>query len=107
MNSSYGNDARIAAKLGAESVVLHPDDAEARGIREGDAVSLENATGRLTLVARIAATIPTGVALAGKSPWPKQLPQGANINALNPGRKTDMGESSAVHGVEVMITRNA
>jgi anaerobic selenocysteine-containing dehydrogenase len=107
MNSSYGNDARIAAKLGAESVVLHPDDADARGIREGDAVRLENATGKLTLVARLAATIPPGVALAGKSPWPKHLPQGANINALNPGHKTDMGESSAVHGVEVTISRSA
>ena len=28
---------------------------------------------------------------------------GANVNALNPGAKTDMGESSAVHGVLVEL----
>ena len=29
----------------------------------------------------------------------------ANVNALNPGEKADMGESTAVHGVEVAVSR--
>jgi hypothetical protein len=49
--------------------------------------------------------IPAGVALARKSRWPKLSPQRANINVLNSGRKTDMGESTAVHGVEVTVAR--
>jgi hypothetical protein len=49
--------------------------------------------------------VPRGVALAHKSRWPKLLPGHLNVNALNPGEKTDMAESSAVHGVEVTIAR--
>jgi hypothetical protein len=26
------------------------------------------------------------------------------VNVLNPGSKTDMGESSSVHGIEVVVT---
>ena len=107
MNSSYGNDPGILGKLGPATVTLHPDDAASRDIKEGDAVELTNDTGRLALVARIAAIVPRGTALAGKSRWLRGSPQGANVNVLNPGRKTDMGESSAVHGVEVTIERVA
>jgi hypothetical protein len=28
---------------------------------------------------------------------------GANVNILNPGQKTDLAESSSVHGIEVRI----
>jgi hypothetical protein len=38
---------------------------------------------------------------------PKRQPIGANVNTLNPGRKTDMGENSCVHSVEVTVTRPA
>lgn len=105
MNSSYGNDPTIAGKSGSETVVLHPDDAAARGITDGDAVELANDTGRLALRARVEPLAPPGVALTGKSRWPKKSPQRANINCLNAGRKTDMGESTAVHGVEVTVAR--
>ncbi len=40
MNSSYGNDPKILKAMGPATVVIHPDDAAARGIGEGDAVRL-------------------------------------------------------------------
>ena len=105
MNSSYGNDPRIGEKLGLATVVLHPDDAAARGIADGDSVELSNETGRLTMNACLAPMMPAGVALARKSRWPKLTPGHANVNVLNAGRKTDMGESTAVHGTEVTVAR--
>ena len=42
--------------------------------------------------------VPEGVALATKSPWGK-----ANINSLNPGLKSDIGASTAVHSVAVTV----
>jgi hypothetical protein len=45
------------------------------------------------------------VALAYKGKWPKQQQDGANVNVLNPGQRTDMGDSTAVHGVEVTVVR--
>ncbi len=49
--------------------------------------------------------VPRGVALVHKGRWPKLDPSHANVNVLNTGRKSDMGESSAVHSVEVEIRR--
>lgn len=105
MNSSYNSDPKIAEKLGQESMVLHPEDAAGLGLASGDLVAASNATGRLEFRLSVADTVPRGVALAHKSRWPKLSKQHANVNALNPGRKTDMAESSAVHSVEVRLTR--
>jgi len=107
MNSSYNEDPRVAEKLGAETVTLNPADAARLGLADGDTVVAANETGRLELRLGIADIVPTGVALSHKSRWPKLSKQHANINALNPGRKTDMAESSAVHSVEVTLTKKA
>lgn len=105
MNSSYGNDPAIQSKLGPERIAIHPQDAAKLGIENGDRVRLENETGRLELDVEVAALTPPGVLLGSKSRWPKALGSHANINTLNPGRKSDMGESSAVHGVEVQLVK--
>lgn len=105
MNSSYGNDPKIGDKLGPTTIVLHPSDAASRGIADGDSVELSNETGRLTMSACVCPVVPAGVALARKSRWPKLCSQHANVNVLNAGRKSDMGESTAVHGIEVTIAR--
>jgi len=105
MNSSYNEDPKVAEKLGAETVTLNTADATRLGVRDGDTVIAANQTGRLELRVGVADVVPAGVALSHKSRWPKLSNQHANINALNPGRKADMAESSAVHGVEVTLTR--
>ncbi|MSO69728.1 MAG: dehydrogenase [Alphaproteobacteria bacterium] len=106
MNDSYANDAKIAKQLGAASVTLNPKDAAARGLKRGDRVRLSNPTGSLDLILAVDDVVPEGAALSYKGRWPK-LEGGSrlNVNALNPGLKSDMGESSCVHGVEVTIER--
>jgi anaerobic selenocysteine-containing dehydrogenase len=103
MNSTFGNDRRLRHRIGAAGVALHPREAAGRGLRAGDAVTLRNATGALRMAVEISDAVPPGVAYAPKCRWPSHEPAGANVNALNPGTKTDMGESSAVHGVLVEI----
>jgi anaerobic selenocysteine-containing dehydrogenase len=103
MNSSYGNDPRIAALAGAPAILLHPDDAAGRGLAEGMLAAVANETGSLLLPVRCDPLLPRGVALSPKGAWPQAQPGGRNINWLNPGRKSDMGESSAVHAVEVTV----
>ncbi|WP_374383741.1 molybdopterin-dependent oxidoreductase [Dongia sp.] len=103
MNSSYHNDPKIAAKLGPEHVMLHPDDAKARGLEAGAKVSVSNATASIEMILDVAPLVPRGVALAAKSRWPKLIPGGLSVNALNPGQKSDMAESSSVHGIEVEV----
>ena len=84
-------------------MALHPREAAGRGLSKGDPVTLRNATGALRLEVEISDAVPPGVAYAPKGRWPSHEPAGANVNALNPGAKTDMGESSAVHGVLVEL----
>ena len=104
MNDSYANDARIAERLGAATVALHPDDAAARGLAEGDAVRLANATGSIALAVTVSDAVPRGVALSHKGRWPGRERGRANVNVLTPGVKSDMGASTCVHGVEVDVT---
>ena len=105
MNSIYGNDPKAMAKSGPESIVLHPDDAASLGLKDGDKALFASDVAELALPVRLDAVIPRGVALGGKSRWIRNAPLGANINALNPGLKADMGASTAVHGVEVTIRK--
>jgi anaerobic selenocysteine-containing dehydrogenase len=103
MNSTFGNDRKLRRRIGEASVALHPQEAASRGLRNGDAVTLRNATGALRMAVEVSDAVPLGVAYAPKCRWPSHERSGANINALNPGSKTDMGESSAVHGVVVEL----
>ena len=105
LNDSFGNDTRVIKQLGPATVSLHPDDAAALGLKEGDEAKLSNETADLVLQVRISDEIRHGVALTHKGRWPKRERGQVNVNVLNPGRKTDMGESSAVHGIEVRVTR--
>ena len=104
MNGSYANDPKIEKQLGPAMVTINPADAEARGLAAGSRVRLSNGTGSLELAVALSDKVPPGVALSPKGRWPRRAgKQRANMNVLNPGVKSDMGESSAVHGVEVEI----
>src|SRR5829696_976753 len=104
MNDSFANVAKLAKRAGPPTVALHPADAAARGLQADDEVMLSNETGSLKLRVRLSDDVPPGVALSHKGRWPRQEPEGANVNVLNPGRKTDIGESTCVHSVEVAVT---
>lgn len=103
MNSSYDNDARIAARTGQAVITLHPADAAARGLGAGDRARVQNETGLLEMTVAVADLAPPGTAISHKGRWPKRDPGHANVNALNPGLRTDMGDSTALHSVEVSV----
>ena len=106
LNDTFANDPKVGRRWGSATVALHPDDAAARGLADGDEVVLSNDTGRLTLRLRVSDEVLPGVALSPMGRWPKREPGGANVNVLNPGRKADVGGSSAVHSVEVSVRRS-
>jgi anaerobic selenocysteine-containing dehydrogenase len=103
LNSSYSNDSRISQRIRQATVALHPAEAARRGVAEGTAVALVNETGSLSLNVTVSDAIPVGVALVHKGRWPKLEASGSNVNTLNPGKKTDLAESSAVHSTEVEL----
>ena len=107
MNSSYDNEAKARCRTQTASVGLHPAEAAARNFTEGMAVIVSSEAGRLPLSVTICEDVPRGVALIHKGRWPKLDPSRANVNILNTGGRSDMGDSSAVHSVEVEIIRAA
>jgi anaerobic selenocysteine-containing dehydrogenase len=107
LNDSFANVEKISRRVGQATIALHPADAVERSLAEGDEALVVNETGRLSLNVCLSDALPRGVALSHKGRWPKQEAGHANINVLNPGHKTDMGESNCVHGIEVRVTRLA
>ena len=105
LNHSFANEPRLAGRAGPASVALHPFDAAERGLAEGDRALLRSPTGELELPVVLSDDVPRGVALSPKGRWPRREGQGANVNVLNPGIPSDMGASSTVHGIEVIVSR--
>lgn len=103
MNSSYDNVDKVRKQIGEAAVYLHPREAKARGFADGARVVVFNEAGRLPLTVAYSDSVPRGVALVHKGRWPKLDPSRANVNVLNPGAKSDVGESSSVHSIEVEI----
>jgi anaerobic selenocysteine-containing dehydrogenase len=103
MNSSYFQDGKIQAKIGPEDLVIHPSDASDLGIHSGGEITVTSDIDSLTMRAVIDDRIPAGIVLAAKSRWPKLSPQHRNVNALNPGLRADMAQSTAVHSVLVQL----
>jgi anaerobic selenocysteine-containing dehydrogenase len=107
MNSSYANDAKIMRRLKSVDAWINPFDALALNIGDGARVTLENAVGSIDLTIACSASVPQGVILAPKGRWPKSTVTGTNINVLNPGDKSDLAESCAVHSINVHVNPGA
>jgi anaerobic selenocysteine-containing dehydrogenase len=105
LNSSFGNVSKIQSHASTATILMHPEDSAERSLKAGDSALVSNATGQLQLIVKTENTIPRGVVVVPKGRWPKNELYSANVNLLNAGVKTDMGESSAVHGIEVMVAK--
>jgi anaerobic selenocysteine-containing dehydrogenase len=103
MNSSYGNDPVIRRRLGRPSVILHPNEPLAAGLKEGDGIVLKNDVGSLRVRVTFSDAAQPGTGIVYKGRWPSGSLDGANVNALVSGRKSDCGESTTVHSAEVML----
>jgi len=105
LNDSFANEPKLARRLGAPAIALHPADAAERGLVAGDRVLARSPAGELELTLALSQDLPRGVAFSPKGRWPKLEAGRANVNALNPGMASDMGASTTVHGIEITLTR--
>jgi anaerobic selenocysteine-containing dehydrogenase len=103
LNHSFANEPRLARRVGAPTIALNPADAAERGLASGDRVRVCSSAGELELTVALSDDLPRGVAFSPKGRWPKLEAEHANVNTLNPGMVSDMGASTAVHGVEITI----
>jgi len=106
MNSTFANldghrkmEARTSQRL-----EMHPADAAARGIGEGDAVKIWNDRGEMRLTTMLNAHLPAGV-VAAKLDWSKMNAEGNNVNALTSQRLTDIGAGATFYSTLVEVEK--
>ncbi len=81
---------------------MHPADARARGIHDGDAVRVFNNRGEIELIAKVNGSVSPGV-VAAKLNWAKLTRGGKNINVLTSEKLSDMGNSATFYSVLVEV----
>ncbi|HEY4864578.1 MAG TPA: molybdopterin-dependent oxidoreductase [Candidatus Dormibacteraeota bacterium] len=91
LNSSYGNLDTQRRVAGEPGVLLHPNDAVGRGIKEGDAVRVFNDRGSFEVIARVSDEIRQGVVMANVGHWRKLSRASATVAAVNSVRFGDLG----------------
>jgi anaerobic selenocysteine-containing dehydrogenase len=107
---SPATDKRISSTLGQlygglVPVEMSPQDAAARGIRDGDRVRIRNEFGEVVCPARVSADVRAGVAVLPKGIWARNTENGATSNALCPDTFTDVAGGACFNDARVEIER--
>lgn len=105
LNSTFTETPTSREKEARPSVLIHPADAAAQGIADGDEVALENARGRVRLSARLFEGVRRGVLIA-EGIWPNAAhPDGRGINTLTGADPVAPYGGAAFHDIRVRIAR--
>jgi anaerobic selenocysteine-containing dehydrogenase len=102
IHSQFNNLELIKAVSPEPFVQIHPGDANARGVGDGDTVRIFNARGEISVVARLDWGIRPGCVAVTNGWW---ITQGGTVNFLSLGRDTDMGYGAAFHDNLVEVER--
>lgn len=103
LNSTFVNVTSLRRQAHEPEVLLHPADAERRGIAVGAMVTVRNDRGAFLARARVEAGIREGVAWAPSIWWAKLAADGANVNQTTSQRITDMGNGPVFYDNQVEI----
>jgi anaerobic selenocysteine-containing dehydrogenase len=107
LNSTFNETATSRAREVRPTVMIHPEDAAALGIAEGDKVVLGNARGEVHLRAKLFAGVRRGV-LVAESIWPNDsFEDGRGINTLTGADAIAPYGGAAFHDNKVWIRRAA
>ncbi len=107
LNSTFANLARFREFESEPHLDMHPEDAAARGICDGDLVRVFNARGSYTLKARVNGKPRPGVVVAPSVWWKKYSPDGRNANAVTSQRTADLGGGATFYDCRVQVARVA
>ncbi|MGB8259488.1 MAG: molybdopterin-dependent oxidoreductase [Terracidiphilus sp.] len=104
MNSTFANleDHRRMEARTSQRLEMHPTDAAARSIADGDLVRVWNDRGTLRLTALVNPSLPEGV-VAARLDWARLHPDGVNVNALTSERLTDVGRAPTFYSTLVEV----
>ncbi len=101
VNSTFGGTSVTTDRWGVPPIVIHPDDAETRGLTTGDLAAVANDRGRFEAVVEVAATVRPGVVATIKGRWHHP------INTTVDERDADMASGAVFHDNAVTVTKVA
>ena len=104
LNSTFVNIDALRRGAREPECLLHPHDAERRGIGAGARVVVYNDRGAFTAVARVEDSLREGVTWAPSIWWGKFAADGANANQTTSQRETDLGHGAVFYDNLVEVT---
>jgi anaerobic selenocysteine-containing dehydrogenase len=103
LNSTFANGRRQHAAQPEPFVVIHPDDAAARGIADGSTVRVANERGSFTCRALVSDDARTGVPVAPMGWWNRDYAGGRSPQATTPQRLTTLRDAPTFNDNRVEI----
>jgi len=107
---SPSSERTISSTLGELSrpdvrLEMNPDDADARGIEDGDAIVIFNAQGEVRVNARVSPLITRGTVAMPKGVWRRNTANGFTSNALTPDTLADLGGGACFNDARVDVRK--
>jgi anaerobic selenocysteine-containing dehydrogenase len=85
------------------AVMIHPDDAASRGIRDGAPVRIYNALGEVRCGVSVSSEVRPGVVSLPKGLWRRHTANGRTANALVPDSLTDIAGGACFNDARVEV----
>jgi len=103
LNSTFHEREELRRRMGPMAVRLHPSEATARGLADGDPVTVFNGLGEVAFVLEATDRVPPGLAVAEGVWWRNHAPGDRTVNALTSQRLTDRGGGSTFYDNRVDV----
>jgi anaerobic selenocysteine-containing dehydrogenase len=106
LNTVFGNNPELRRRAGEPRITLHPSDAAARDLADGDRARVGNERGSFDAIVEVSDRVRPGVAATTKGHWAK-LTGGSNVNATVDERDSDLGGGAVYHDTRVEVEARA
>jgi len=106
LNSSYGHlPVMRRQEREAHTLEMHPHDAAARGLKDGEAVRVFNARGAFVLPVKISQNVSPGTVATFWGWWDKLSDGKGNVNNVTSAALTDLGGGGTFYDCRVEVER--
>lgn len=103
MNSTFVNIPALRKAAGEAKLILHPDDAERRGVEEGMRVRVWNDRGHFFAAAVVSDRVRAGVAVSYGVRWARLSEAGRTVNDTTSQGVTDLGGGAVFYDNAVEV----
>jgi len=88
------------------AVMMHPDDARARQLEEGDRIRVFNGLGEVKCLVSVTPVVRPGTVSLSKGLWARRTENGSTANALAPDSLSDIGAGACFNDARVQVEKN-